>query len=45
MALSDLGKFDDALKMYDIAIQINPSDAYTYYYKGFDIIKLKRNCI
>ena len=29
--------FDDAVKMFDLALRINPNDHYTYYQTGVEI--------
>ena len=34
LALSDIGKFDEAIVMHDLAISINPKLAKAYAYKG-----------
>ena len=39
-ALSDLGKFQEAIECYDKAIEINPDDAEAYYNKGNTLYNL-----
>ena len=38
IALEDLGKFNEAITMYDRAIQIDPNIAYAYTSKGKNLI-------
>ena len=41
VAFEAMGKFNEAILMYDRAIKINPNNALTYYNKGFRLIYLK----
>ena len=38
--LQNLGKFNDAIKMYDLAIKINPNNAKAYINKGIRLITI-----
>ena len=37
-----MGKFDEAILMFDVAIKINPNDGKLYYTKGIGIIYILR---
>ena len=40
LSLASLGRFDDAIKCYDRALELNPDDADTYINKGTVLEKL-----
>ena len=45
LAFDNLGKFDDAIKMYNQALKINPNDANAYVNKGKSFRFNSRSCI
>ena len=44
VAFDNLGKFDDAIKMYNQALKINPNDANAYINKGKIYRVIFRSC-
>ncbi len=42
MALSDLGKYEDAIELYNIALKIDPNYEYSWLNKGLALEKLKQ---
>ena len=45
VALNNLGKFDEAIVMYDRALKINPNESKIYFNKGIRYFLCKRKCI
>ena len=42
VALENLGKYDEAIIMYDHSLKLNPNYALAYYNKGQSLNKLKK---
>ena len=42
-ALHELGRDEEAIECYDIALEIDPNDVKTLYYKNYSLYKLRRH--
>ena len=42
-SLASDGRYDEALEAYNKAIELDPKDAFAWFYKGFTLRDLKRN--